>query len=184
MAETQMQAQTESQDLAYKSPEAGAAPSLNLNDALNKMAKLGGFDFLESAIDGVQGLNPERKARKQIFLTDAAKKKERADLKKKLELWLGLLQSSSDIAQMAETCQTRSEDAASTLKKNLKKATEASRELEISYRSLNLFYKNTESDKLKNITVVNAGAEQIKDLDNPKFIDYVGAEAETELRSS
>ncbi len=63
------------------------------------MAKLGGFDFLESAIDGVQGLNPERKARKQIFLTDAAKKKERADLKKKLELWLGLLQSSSDIAK-------------------------------------------------------------------------------------
>lgn len=176
MAETQMQAQTESQDLAYKSPEAGAAPSLNLNDALNKMAKLGGFDFLESAIDGVQGLNPERKARKQIFLTDAAKKKERAELKKKLELWLGLLQSSSDIAQMAETCQARSEEAAATLKKNLKKATEASRELEISYRSLNLFYKNTESDKLKNITIVNAGSEQIKDLDNPKFIDYIGAE--------
>ena len=171
-----MQSQTESQDLAYKSPEAGAAPSLNLNDALSKMAKLGGFDFLESAIDGVQGLNPERKARKQIFLTDAAKKRERAELKKKLELWLGLLQSSSDIAQMAETCQTRSEEAAATLKKNLKKATEASRELEVSYRSLNLFYKNTESDKLKNITIVNAGAEQIKDLDNPKFIDYVGAE--------
>lgn len=176
MAETSMQQQTESQDLAYKSPEAGAAPSLTLDQSLNKLAKLGGFDFLESAIDGVQGLNPERKARKQIFLSDASKKRERADLKKKLELWLSLLQSSSDISQMAETCQQRSEEAAATLKKNLKKAADASRELEVSYRSLNLFYKNTESDKLKNVTIINAAPDQLKDLDNPKFIDYVSGE--------
>jgi hypothetical protein len=176
MADTSMQQQTESQDLAYKSPEAGAAPSLSLDQSLTKLAKFGSFDFLESAIDGVQGLNPERKARKQIFLTDAAKKKERAALKQKLELWLNLLQSSSDISQMAETCQSRSEEAAVTLKKNLKKAAEASRELEVSYRSLNLFYKNTEADKLKNVTIVNAGPDQLKDLDNPKFIDYVSNE--------
>ncbi len=176
MAETSMQQQTESQDVAYKAPEAGAAPSQTLDQALNKMAKLGGFDFLESAIDGVQGLNPERKARKQIFLTDAAKKRERAELKKKLELWLNLMQSSSDISQMAETCQTRSTEAAATLKINLKKAAEASHDLEVSYRSLNLFYKNTESDKLKNVTIINAGPDQLKDLDNPKFIDYVSGE--------
>jgi hypothetical protein len=176
MADTQMQQQSESQDLAYKSPEAGSAPAQTLDQSLNKLAKFGSFDFLESAIDGVQGLNPERKARKQIFLTDAAKKQERAQLKKKLELWLTLLTSSSDISQMAETCQQRSEEAAALLRKNLKKAAEASRDLEVSYRSLNLFYKNTESDKLKNITIVNAGPEQLRDLDNPKFIDYVGAE--------
>lgn len=176
MADTQMQQQSESQDVAYKSPEVASAPTQTLDQSLNKLAKFGSFDFLESAIDGVQGLNPERKARKQIFLTDAAKKQERAQLKKKLELWLNLLTSSSDISQMAETCQQRSEEAAVLLKKNLKKAAEASRELEVSYRSLNLFYKNTESDKLKNLTIVNAGPEQLRDLDNPKFIDYVGAE--------
>jgi hypothetical protein len=176
MADTQMQQQSESQDLAYKSPEAASAPAQTLEQSLNKLAKFGSFDFLESAIDGVQGLNPERKARKQIFLTDAAKKQERAQLKKKLQLWLTLLTSSSDISQMAETCQQRSEEAAVLLRKNLKKAAEASRELEVSYRSLNLFYKNTESDKLKNVTIVNAGPEQLRDLDNPKFIEYVGAE--------
>ncbi len=104
MADTSMQQQTESQDLAYKSPEAASAPSQTLDQSLNKLAKFGSFDFLESAIDGVQGLNPERKARKQIFLTDAAKKRERAELKKKLELWMSLLQSSSDINQMAGFC--------------------------------------------------------------------------------
>lgn len=171
-----MQSQAESQDVAYKSPEASAAPSLTLDQSLTKLAKYGSFDFIESAIDGVQGLNPERKARKSIFLTDAAKKRERAELKKKLELWMNLLQSSSDISEMATTCQTRSEDAAALLKKNLKKAAEASHDLEVSYRSLNLFYKNTEADKLKNVTIMNAGPDQIKDLDAPKFIDAVSGE--------
>lgn len=171
-----MQQQTESQDLAYKSPEAGAAPAQTLEQSLNKLAKYGSFDFLESAIDGVQGLNPERKARKQIFLTDASKKQERADLKKKLELWLSLLTTCTDLSQMADTCQQRSDEAGALLKKNLKKAADASRELEVSYRSLNLFYKNTESDKIKNITIVNASQEQLRDLDNPKFIDYVAGE--------
>ena len=176
MADTSMQQSAESQDQAYKAPENVAAPSESLDQSLLKLAKYGSFDFLESAIDGVQSLNPERKARKNIFLTDSNKKKERADLKKKLQLWLDLLQSSSDISQMAETCQQRTEEAAGTLKKNLKKAVEASRDLEVSYRSLNLFYKNTESDKLKNVTIVNASPEQIKDLDAPKFIEYVSSE--------
>lgn len=176
MADTQMQQQNESQEQAYKAPEAGSAPAQSLDQSLTKLAKFGSFDFLESAIDGVQGLNPERKARKQIFLTDAAKKQERADLKKKLEMWLGLLTNASDLSAMADVCQQRSDEAGALLKKNLKKASDASRELEVSYRSLNLFYKNTESDKLKNITIVNASQEQLRDLDNPKFIDYVSGE--------
>src|SRR5688500_2090521 len=103
MAEPSMQPQVESQDLAYKSPDTLAAPSESLEQSLSKLAKYGSFDFLESAIDGVQSMNPERKARKNIFLTDSTKKKERAQLKKKLELWLNLLQSSADISEMAET---------------------------------------------------------------------------------
>ena len=176
MADTSMQQQNESQESAFKSGEATAASSESLAQSLAKLAKQGGFDFLESAIDGVQSLNPERKARKNIFLTDDSKKKERAALKDKLNNWLALLSDSSDLGQMAETCQQKSDEAAVTLKKNLKKAVEASRDLETAYRSVNLFYKNTESDKLKNVTIVNASPEQIKDLDAPKFIEYIAGE--------
>ena len=180
MAETSLQPQVESQDLTYKAPdkapETFAAPSETLEQSITKLAKYGNFDFLESAIDGVQSLNPERKARKSIFLTDSSKKSERAELKKKLQLWLDLLQSSSDVSQMAEICQQRAEDAAGSLKKNLKTSVDASHELEVSYRSLNLFYKNTESDKLKNLTIVNASLEQLRDLDAPKFIEYISGE--------
>jgi hypothetical protein len=50
------------------------------------------------------------------------------------------------------------------------------RDLEKSYRAVMLFYKNTELDKLSNLTIVNAAPEQITDLDNSRFIDFVAAE--------
>jgi len=77
---------------------------------------------------------------------------------------------------MADVCQAKSEESGALLKKNLKKAANASRDLEVAYRSVHLFYKNTEADKLKNITVVNAAPESLRDLDDPKFIDYIANE--------
>jgi len=64
------------------------------------------------------------------------------------------------------------------LKSNLKKALESTRDLEMSYRSVNLFMKNTEESKLKNISLMNAEPDQLKDLDNTTFIDAVAAELE------
>ena len=39
-----------------------------------------------------------------------------------------------------------------------------------------LFYKNTESTKVKNISIINAEADQLKDLDNTRFIDAIQSE--------
>lgn len=176
MSDTQMQQQNEAQEAAFKAKEAVAAPSESIEQSLAKLARFGGFDFLESAIEEVQSLNPERKARKNIFLNDNSKKKEREQLKSKLGLWFDLLQSSSDISEMAANCEKKSEEAGILLKKNLKKAVDEAHDLEVSYRSLNLFYKNTESDKLKNVTILNASPEQIRDLDAPRFIEYIADE--------
>jgi hypothetical protein len=62
------------------------------------------------------------------------------------------------------------------LSENQLTAVNTVRELERSYRNVMLFYKNTESDKLTNISIVNASAEQVTDLDNSRFIDYVANE--------
>jgi len=160
----------------YKMPERLANPAQTLEQSVNKLAKMGGFDFVENAVEGTQNLNPERKARKKIFLTDAEKKDEREALKKKLLLWINMMNESGSIDEMVQKCNAKSEEAATTLKKNLKKALDATRELETNYRSLALFYKNTESDKLKNVTIMNASMDQLKDLDNTRFIDYVEQE--------
>ena len=62
------------------------------------------------------------------------------------------------------------------LNKNLNKVLARTRELETAYRSVALFYRNTESQKVKNITIVNAEMDQLTDLDNPLFIDYISNE--------
>lgn len=40
------------------------------SSALDKLKEFGGFAFIENTIDGMSNLNPNRKARRNIFLTD------------------------------------------------------------------------------------------------------------------
>ncbi|MGV2451590.1 UNVERIFIED_CONTAM: DUF5458 family protein [Ralstonia mannitolilytica] len=145
-------------------------------DTLAALVRYGGFDLLEISIDGVQNINPDRKARKRIFLTESGKEKERETLKKTLKLWASVLSSSESLAEMITDCEERKKFSEQLLVNNLSKAIEDSREIEANYRTVALFYKNTESVKVKNITIVNATLEQLKDLDNTRFIDTIHTE--------
>ncbi|WP_209405202.1 DUF5458 family protein [Pseudozobellia sp. WGM2] len=151
-------------------------PAAFLQESSDKLVKFGGFDLLEACVEGVQNMNPERKARKRIFLTEMSKKEERETLKKTMEIWSKVLSGSDDIAQMVEECESSAKAAHDSLNKNLGRAIDSTRNLERSYRSVALFYKNSESEKVKNISIVNAELEQMKDLDNTRFIDAINAE--------
>jgi Type VI secretion system, TssC, VipB len=147
-----------------------------LQTSLKGLEKFGAFDLLESVIDNVQNLNPERKARKKIFLEETSKKEERDQLKKTLGIWLDVLQSTDDLHEMVEKAQARSEVSSKVYKSNMKEALKETGELEKSYRTVALFYKNTESTKVKNVSFVNVELDQLKDLDNTRFIDAIQAE--------
>jgi hypothetical protein len=174
--EEQKIAQDSSQETAYKPAEKQSKETLSLQDSLDKLARVGGFDLLEATVDGLQNLNPERKARKQIFLTGDEKKKEREELKKKIQLWIDVLEDSDSVASMVDKSTEKLKNAEENLNKNIASALESTRELEQAYRSVNLFYQNTEADKVKNVIMMNASMDQIKDLDNPRFIDFVSDE--------
>jgi len=163
----------EQADTKYKLAE--ASPEV-LETQLNGLAKYGGFDLLESAIDAVQNLNPSRKARRKIFLEEPSKKEDRAELKKTLQWWTEILQSSDDIVDMIATCNEKAVSAEQTLITNLRDAVKETEELERSYRSVALFFKNTESLKIKNVSIINAEPDQLKDLDNTRFIDTIRME--------
>jgi hypothetical protein len=169
----------ESNELNYKQAatqeaEVTAVPSLE--KSLGTLAKYGSFDFMEAIVDGIDNINPVRKAKRNIFLTDANKKEQRTALKKKMQLWIDLLSESSSVSEIADKAATKAETAEQLLKGNLKKVLDSTRGLEQSYRSVHLFYKNTESPKLKNVIIMNAGMEQLTDLDEPRFIEYVAEE--------
>ncbi|MBB5637652.1 hypothetical protein HDF26_000506 [Pedobacter cryoconitis] len=174
--EEQKIAQDNSQAAGFKTAEKEEKGKLSLQESLDKLARVGGFDLLEATVDGLQNLNPERKARKQIFLTGDEKKKEREELKKKIQLWIDVLEDSDSVASMTTKSTEKLLAAEENLNKNIASALESTRELEQAYRSVNLFYQNTEADKLKNVVLLNASMDQIKDLDNPRFVDFVSDE--------
>ncbi len=144
--------------------------------AIDKLKEYGGFSFLENMIDGYSNLNPKRKARRNIFLTDEQWGNERKTLSNRLEVWLDLLKSNESAEKMRDVAKEKALKVEELLSNNLKQALDRTRELETSYRSVALFYKNSESDKVKNITIVNADIDQLKDLDNTLFIDHISNE--------
>lgn len=150
--------------------------SASLEQLIEKLARYGGFDLLETSIENVQNINPERKARRKIFLTEKSKEKERETLVKTLELWASVIEQSDSIVDMVSHCEAQRQTAEELLTKNVAKAIENTRDLEANYRTIGLFYKNTEADRVKNVTVVNASLEQLKDLDNTRFIDTIHGE--------
>ncbi|WDF61620.1 DUF5458 family protein [Flavobacterium sp. KACC 22758] len=161
-------------DTAVLEPKAVKGISIEKN--VEKLAKYGGFDLLEMAIEGVQNLNPDRKARRKIFLGEVNKAKERETLLKTLELWSSVLSNNEALTDMVAQSEDKCKESEALLQKNLAKAVEDTREIEAAYRTLALFFKNTESDKVKNVTIVNAELDQLKDLDNTRFIDAIHSE--------
>ncbi|MBE0393790.1 hypothetical protein HNQ02_002848 [Flavobacterium sp. 7E] len=167
---------------AYKSNEVDTAvvdrkvAGGSIEKNIEKLAKYGGFDLLEMSIEGIQNLNPDRKARRKIFLGEVNKAKEREILKKTLELWVAVLSNNEALTDMVAVSEDKCKESEALLKKNLIKAVEDTREIEAAYRTVALFFKNTETDKVKNVTIVNADLEQLKDLDNTRFIDTIHSE--------
>ena len=147
-----------------------------LKASSEKIAKFGGFDLIESTIEGTQNLSPDRKARRNIFLTEQQKKGEREALKKALSVWANVLESKNEISDMVHLCEEKAASSQKVLEHNLAKAVEESKDLERSYRNVALFFKNSESDKLKNVSFINCELDQMKDLDNTRFIDAVNEE--------
>ena len=171
MADNKLQAQRSTATTTVVKQETATSAS-----ALDALKEFGGFAFLENLIDGYSNLNPARKARRNIFLTDEQWSLERKKLINRLSVWLDLLKNSNNVEQMRDTANNKAEQMEQLLNFNLKKSLERVKELERSYRSVALFYKNTESPKVKNISIVNADISQLKDLDNTLFIDHISSE--------
>ena len=173
MAKENLKAQVQSMDVPISEQ---ANKKYDVQSGLEKLAKFGGFDLLESTIENVQNMNPERKARRQIFLSDTNKKNERNALKKTLELWLNVLKNNASLTDMVAQSEDKSKLADKTLQKNLASTIRETEELEKAYRTIALFYKNTDQDKVKNVSIINAELEQLTDLDNTRFIDAIHSE--------
>jgi hypothetical protein len=159
-----------------KAPEQGKPESKPLKETIEALMDYGGFDLIKDAIEGTGSLDPDAKARKNIFLSDFNKKAEREHLRNRLALWVEVLSSNAEVADMIVSSQEKTQAASKLLNENLKKAIKETHSLETAYRSVALFYKNAEQDKIRNITIFNVDPDKLKDMENTMVIDKITAE--------
>lgn len=168
--------QPQQQQAVAASIQTAEQAKVSSTSAIDRLKEFGGFSFLENIIDGFSNMNPNRKARRNIFLTDAQWEDERKALVRRLDVWVDLLRNNKSAEEMRDKAKDTAVKAENLLNKNLKAALARTHDLEQAYRTVALFYKNTENDKVKNVTIVNASLEQLRDLDNTVFADYISNE--------
>ena len=57
-----------------KAPDQKKVEGVSLEDSIEALLEYGGFDLMKDTIEGTGSLDPDSKARKNIFLTDSGKK--------------------------------------------------------------------------------------------------------------
>lgn len=144
-----------------------------------QLAPLGGAELLEQCIGGIEKLSSaeEMSAYKATFLEDSESEQERSKLKKTIEIWKEILSSGEELADMVESADKRVIDAKDSLKENLGAAISKSKELEASYNSVALFFKNASDEQTVNkVKFINVDLEQLKNLKNETIFKTIQKE--------
>ena len=162
MAETEMQKAVQ----VNIASQAGAQQA-PVKDPAKLLASFGGFNAIRGFLPDADNLNPARKAAKNVFLTDKRFADKRAALKEDIKGWLALLDEGHNTAtEFADSCKAKEEKYTEVLKQGITDALYATQNLERSYRELDSFFKTANTDKVKNLRIINVFKEDIADPDS------------------
>ena len=139
-------------------------PSKDLSQLLSAF---GGFNAVRGFMPDADNLNPARKAAKAVFLSDKRFKEKRENLINDIKGWLEILDENHESAtEFVDACKEREEKYSKVLSQGITDALYATANLERSYRALDSFFKNANTDKVKNLRVINVYKDDIADSDS------------------
>ena len=144
----------------------------NRDFEINQLEDLS-FEVLETIIPELRYLNSNKPQEKHNFLKTSVSKKDKEELLLTLDLWEEILKEDAETDEMINSTSQKITDTGLNYIKNLNLLVQKSKDLEVAYKSVSLFFENTQKKKVHNLTILNADLEQLKDLDNPVFIDAV-----------
>ena len=137
------------------------------------LKQFGGFSAVKGIIPTAEDMNPTKKAIKDSFLKDSRKAAKRKALATELEAWLAILGEDKTAAtDLVDSCKTQEEKHLQVLTQGITDALDASKNLERSYRALDMFFKNAGAEKVDKIKIVNVAKDAITDADS-SFKDQV-----------
>lgn len=139
-----------------------------VKEKVQALKKQGGFRILEGVVDGKKGIrdmNPKNEARREAFLTDTDKATKRRQLLTELSILKEIIEENS-ISDSVNKADDKAKEVGTVLKKNLKEVFKNTKDLEKTYRSVDLFFRNAEQEKIDNLHFLNIPLEEFTSSEN------------------
>ena len=160
MADTEMK-------MSAAAQQAAGQEQAKVQDTSKLLSAFGGFNAVRGFLPDADNMNPAHKAAKSVFLTDKRFKDKREALANDLKGWIEILgEGLGTASEFADSCKAKEEKYTAVLKQGITDALYATRDLERSYRSLDAFFKSANTDKVKNLRVINVFKDDIADPDS------------------
>jgi hypothetical protein len=137
------------------------------------LGKLGGFTTIKNILPDAENLDPKSKAQRAIFLGEQRFDAKRKKLKNELKKWLDLLAEEKNTPmEHIESCAAKEKKYKELFSNNLATALDTIKKLETEYRTLDMFFKNSGSDKIRNLRLINVNKNELGDS-NSEFIKEI-----------
>ena len=149
--------------------EAATAQSAqeNQKDTSKLLEAYGGFNAIRGFLPDADNLNPAHKAARNVFLSDKRFEDKRKELARDIRAWLELLDEGySTSTEFVDACKSKEDKYTALLKQGITDALFATKDLERSYRTLDSFFKTANTEKVKNLRVINVYKDDIADPDS------------------
>ena len=139
----------------------------SVKDITKLLSSFGGFNAVRGFLPDADNLNPAKKAAKAVFLSDKRFKDKRENLINDIKGWLDILEEGhSSASEFVDACKEKEEKYTNVLSQGITDALYATANMERSYRSLDAFFKTANTDKVKNLRIINTYKDDIADSDS------------------
>ncbi len=162
------------------------APALSPEQIQQTFDRYDGFDELIAPLaEDLDRFSPEiNERRTRMYLQDESLIDNRRELKDRLEAYVSFLESEqvTNHKQLRSVAQEKLDANEQRINENLGAVLKEARDMERTYRELELFYRNAQPLQAKNITLVNAHPEVLLDADSNLLYNYVEKRVTTESK--
>ena len=139
----------------------------NQKDTSKLLQAYGGFNAIRGFLPDADNMNPAHKAAKTVFLSDKRFEDKRAELVRDIKTWLDLLgEGHNTSTEFVDSCKSKEDKYTALLKQGITDALFATKDLERSYRTLDSFFKTANTEKVKNLRIINVFKDDIADPDS------------------
>ncbi len=162
------------------------APELTQEEIIDHIDRYDGFEELLAPLaDNLDRFAPDAGRKKRKFLQDNDLIEQRQELKDRLQAYISFLTQGEveSHKQARSAAQAKLEANEELINKNLSKILEEARDLERTYRELEIYFRNAAPLKVKNLTLVNTHPDVLVDADSNLLYNLIEKLITDESRS-